>query len=330
MSLDASSFPFIVEEFVAHGAGYVAIPDDNAGSLDLMAHPELYPCPVCAIATNGAKELRGAFLAEAQEEANVKIEGGEFMFNGSDVSGRAMNFIRVAMDLEHYLLAVENQLIIDIDLQAFIQNVAVLRNSLRSPLARGKLAKLEAALRGYSVRPITGLGVPYSRCPDFSTRIAALLGTAEYQGFSKMVIDLGRPDMQGAAQPRIAEAATMVKAIVADVSLEQHRFGLGQSLSEMEPPDVLPAVFVPPVLDGETLYRKSLASYLQARPDFRHVSSIDASSREFLPWSDPEAVEVPLISRSTRRHGDKPGRSLGGNRPTGDGTRSASGRRTRR
>ncbi len=304
-ALDASSFPFIVEEFVAHGAGYVAIPDDNAGSVDLMGHPELYPCSVSVIETARAKELRASFLAEAQEEANVRIEGGAFLCNGSEATERTMSFVRVAMDLEIFLLAVENQLILDVDLNDFVRKVAVLRRSLRGPLARGKLAKLEAVLRGYCVRPITGLGVRYSQHPDFSTRIATLLGTAEYQGFSSTVIELGRPDVQGAALRRIAEAATKVEALAVDVSIAQHRFGLGRSLSEVEPPEVLPGAFVPPVLDGEALYRKSLASYLQARPDFRHVSNIEASPSDFLPWSDPGAVDLTLMPRPVRRRPGK-------------------------
>jgi hypothetical protein len=271
---DGSFLPFLIEELVALGVIDIAIPMTSADSLFIHLLPASLRRRVVLVdkGLRSVKDLQAIFTPIA-EEFQIEPKGLALTLQAklSEDLQRAIGTLYLS--LYDFLVGLENELQIDIDLPSTRASIATVRRSSRNPNSRANLAILSGILESYQLRTPDSL-VLRSSAPDrlvsvfqefIQDETYRLLSTQTHSlGFpahlQRSLIILGRLAKQIAAKERFRQLVCVGSRVIA-------------AATHVPVPDdetfahLVRKGYLPPIVSLDKAFQKAKEAWKSAAPD---------------------------------------------------------------
>lgn len=209
---DGSSFPFIIEEFLAVAATQIAIPQQSVaqGFVDVL--PEDMRRWVEVVDETGiVSRRREVIFSPIAEELGLAMRGPSIAFRGNN-PGEVENWAAsLYFQLYPFLLGLEHRLQVDVDIDAMKKALELLRNRLRSQKARIVAAALTGLLSEYRSMSVPGLVRVATPNAMLVSQFEDYLEDELYQAVSEGTFQLGFPERIAEARRRLGR---LTKALV--------------------------------------------------------------------------------------------------------------------
>jgi hypothetical protein len=274
-AVDGSSLLFVVEELVSLAVTDIALIEAYPAADFVDTLPESLKRRIVIIDKRRKCRSRAdAILAPMVEEFQVELDGPALLFRGN-LSREVQGSIAVIyFYLYTYLLGLENELQIDINLARFKQSISVLRKASRSPEFRATLAILAGILETYSKRSLTTFELR-STAPDrLVTLFQEFIADETYREMSTHAHFLGFPIHLQRSMTLLGRLAKrlVTKPLFKDlVSLSSKGISTATSLptptSEMYE-TLLKNGYLPPIVSYGGAVQKAREAWALANPDY--------------------------------------------------------------
>lgn len=198
---DFSSLQFLIEEFIALSATKIAIPKGSQIEQAIKyLHPILKKEIVLVDKKQQSFKKYGAILAPIQKEFGVRLSPTDhpgiidLIIERADVSDELrMALINLFFNLRTFILGIENELQIKIDLNMMQRATDIVRINTENPEARLMLASLFGLFNTYEQHNITSLGITSTYYKENLEKFEKLIDDQIYKNMSQQSHSLGFP-----------------------------------------------------------------------------------------------------------------------------------------
>lgn len=156
-----SSLSFLVEEFVSLAVAEIAVPEGSRASEFIYLLPDSLKRRVVVVDNLKAYTKLQAIFAPIAEEFDIEFSPDKFIFKEGlpkELSIKLPKAImKLYLNIYRFLLGLENQLQIDIDLESSKRAIATLLRSSRNPDSRANLATFSGIFETYAPQTVDSL-----------------------------------------------------------------------------------------------------------------------------------------------------------------------------
>jgi hypothetical protein len=274
---DGSSLPFMVEELISQGATFLAVDGSSPYFAAVDKLPEVFRRRVLKIDKDGKAITRmHAILSPILEELDVKFTPPTFLDGHglTTLAGHAVSSL-CTRDIRNFVLGIEYELQIDINLPRIRENLAILDRHVRSSEARAHLAMLKQIFGAYESREVRELGLllpasPIQRLEAFLTFVEQ----AEYRQLSKERRLFGFPALLHKAIAKFDHLIDSLSGTPSSRSLVSIATKQIELATKIPMPDekLLESLefrpYLPPIISLEESKARAKANWRLARPPF--------------------------------------------------------------
>lgn len=284
---DGSALTYQIEELIALGAMEIAL---ETTPMHKAFRDSLSPGirkRVCLIDPEGIVFQRVlAMMAPIAEEFDLKLDRGAIGYYKS-LKKPVSNASKVLyFSLYAFLLGIENQLQIDIDLPAFQFSVHLLRQELRNPKGRGLVSMLEGLLATYEPVSITTTTIRSTAAEQLIKLFEEFVQDETYCYLSEQSNKLGFPQRAKRAITLVGRYAKKLVTKpafrnVADLSAKGITIATQVPLPDSEMCETLiSSGFLPPVVSLENAMHSAHKLWQTQKPEIVLPPGIEDGVRE--------------------------------------------------
>ncbi len=263
---DKSPFPFLIEELVSQGAIHLAI-DANSPYFDLIVMvPEVLRARIWKIDKQDrcTDQIRGV-MAPILRETGITLDG-PLTTSGPVMSqcGHAVSLLCIR-DLRPFLLGLEYQLQIEIDLQGIRSRLAVLDGCLSSSESRAHLSMLRLIFGAYETRKVNELQLSPASPAQAVEAFERFVADSTYKELSTQSRLIGFPLLNDRA---ITQLDRLTNLLVTNSPL-RHLVALGTKAIEIATKIPMPdskaleslmvEEYLPPIVSLDSVREKALS-----------------------------------------------------------------------
>lgn len=295
---DPGSLPFLVDELIAMATVEIVVTPTSPAAL---AHDKLAPAirkrvRVLSTASQARRRLEG-FLSPLNAEL-----GSEIRSQNIHIPLRVPQPVRRAVGvlyffLYDFLLAMEHQLQVEIDLPALMKALTVLRSSLETPEARAHIAQLEGIFSTYVPTEIPKIELVSITTKDHWRVFERFVEDAAYNEVARSASLLGIP-------AKLDRATTLLRRAIQDLVSRRGfqsvaRLGtkvISTATSLPDASDLIPELrpkgdFIPPIVSLEQGYAQAARHWRLHRTPF--VESDESLALLGPGWVDDGSESQP-------------------------------------
>lgn len=297
---DASSLPYLIEEFIAASAIRIAVTAKAPGVDHLDSLPAILRSHV--IVVDKEREAGKAVAAMLDPLAN------EFQFIFEEPPGHlaASKAVSPAVNealgtllpmLYDFFLGAEHQLQIDIDLPLMKKTLSFLRASARTPESRTHLAMLEGVFGSYKEVEVSSLALKSAATDAQVEHFRHFVEDVAYQRASRGAALLGVPEDGDRALQMIKRGLAAVirkpffKPLVNLTSFALWRATPVSGATEDLVQELLPIRYYPPILQLDRTYDLAKAQWAAQRAPFVETEELVALLGA--GWTEISGVDQP-------------------------------------
>jgi len=289
--VDGSSLEFLIEELISLGATDVAIPSESIAARFVDNVPKVLKKRIAVVDVKKVELERRAIFEPLAEEFDLKVDGVALTCHRTFEPKELHDALAtVYFELETFLLGLEHELQINLDIDSLRKAVDVVRLSSRSATSRASLSVLAGVLASYESRGITSILVQSGASRHLAELFGELLEDETYKLMSRQAYCLGLPLR---IQRTAKEFSRLARRLV---TKPQFRYVLrlasrGMSLATQVPvPDVealaplIKKKYFPPAVSLKGIIPKARKAWEHTEPNF--VPPPGERGFDVLKWSE--------------------------------------------
>ena len=191
--VESTLLPVVVEELISRSAINIAIRPGNASDL-VDELPEVFRKRVQLVDDSLALQRAKALLNPISEEFQVFYEYEVVVGNATLPKSLDRALARLFFQLPTYLLGMQYQLQVDIDIEEFRKAIETVRGSTRNPDGRAVLATLLGILRTYRKQDLSAITALPRAKPELVELFSRLIEDQTYLENSANAHGIGFPE----------------------------------------------------------------------------------------------------------------------------------------
>ena len=271
---DGSALTYQIEELIALGAMEIVLTTNPTHKAFRNTLSPSIRKRVCLIDPEDIAYQRVfAMMAPIAEELDLKLDPGAIGYYKSLKKQVITATANLYFGLHTFLLGIENQLQIDIDLPALQSSVHLLRQELRNPKGRGLVSVLEGLLATYKPVSIPATAIRSTAADQLIKLFEEFVQDETYCHLSEQSNKLGFPQRAKRATTLVGRYAKKLVSKpafrkVADLSSKGITIATQVPLPDSEMCGALiPSGFLPPVVSLKKAMHSAHKQWQTQRPD---------------------------------------------------------------
>ncbi len=272
---DASSLQFLVEEMLAHSAVEIGILSSSVLGDAASTLPTALKKRVKVLDKDGVVRAKcDAVFRHIADELKLDLGGHGVAIGGYQPTQLQADAASLYLEFYPYLLALEHEMEIAIDVPAWAELADAIRLQLKSPDARAVLSSISGIARTYSRTSVDAPVIRPSAHPQLVEQFEQLLEDEAYRELSEQNKFFGIPAKAQYARTHVARTLRALLSKPAAAQLLESGSRAISTASHIPIPgkDALSRLFardyLPPLVSYRDLVASAERSWRAARPEF--------------------------------------------------------------
>lgn len=271
---DGSGLQYQIEELIASGAVEISVEaSDMAVEFIKMLPPTLKKRTSIVDRRHKCLKRTQSLIAPIADELSLEIEHGAFRFGSKTPHDLGDAATTVYFNIHPFLLGIEHELQVEIDIERLISSIQMLREKLRSPASRATIVELEGILGTYKQNSVDSITIKSDASKEHVQLFKEFVEDQQYLRLSEEYYRLGLPDYMKRAvtligrltrklikKPVFRETAGLSSKIVSTATkIPMPNSEMWEALLRKE--------YLPPIISLKRVMEKAERSWDKTRPN---------------------------------------------------------------